>query len=867
MLAVSLIGGLRLARRLSSEVLPAGIGNRVLIVGAGNAGEMIARDLRKKGHQPIGFIDDDPAKQGQTIHRVRVLGTRNALPAVVAAEHPDQVLIAMPSADAATVRQFITALEQFKVPITTLPPPREIVNGHVTLSQVRRVAVEDLLPRLPVHFDLERARGLVEGQRVMITGAGGCIGSELCRQVAGLDPDRLVVYERYENNLYGVLNTLPRSFRIKAALGDVTDKRRLHAVMREFRPHLIFHAAAHKHVPLMELNPCEAVKNNVLGTRMVAEAAAHFGVDRFILISTDKAVNPCSLMGATKRAAELVVQAMAARGGPRWATVRFGNVLGSTGSVIPRWQEQIAAGGPVTVTHAEARRYFMLIPEAVHLILQAASVTTGGEIFALEMGEQINLMKMARDLIRLSGYIPDDEIAITITGLRPGEKLSEELVGPDEQLECSPVEKITQLRALTPPDPRILLSQVTELVNWAIRGDAPGVIEQLCRVCPTFHPGPSPERMLRAGAPRENAAPTGRRASVQLGTSAPLVLQASEAADKRQRPWRVGPCGRDRCGPRPAGRRAFGRRRAVGGDADTPSRRREPRPHRRSGVPEESRTSGPGAEAIMTRETRGSTRCDPLWCAALGGALALMATPVGAQQPSEPTDGRPPATFEWRPSAALTNAGYDSNVFNQPVNAKGDFFAVVSAGLMPAWRLGDAKLEGGAHLTYNYFHEYDSERALDGAFDGRAELPVGATRVHVDGKYLNARQRVNFEIDQRARRSESNFGGGIDVPVGDRITAIFKVQRSGYAFADEPGINADLSHTLNRVENGGSATLNYAVTPLTAIELNGTYGNHRFEFAPERDGSRARGDVSLVLDSDALIGGRASVGLGRLQGQ
>ena len=343
-------------------------------------GEMIARDLRKKGHCPIGFIDDDPAKQGQSIHRIRVLGTRNDLTRILATEHPDEVLIAMPSASPSRIRQFLSALEQFKVPIMTLPPLREIPDGRVTMSQVRRVAVEDLLPRLPVQFDIEQARDMVEGQRVLVTGAGGCIGSELCRQIARLDPDRLIIYERYENNLYSVLNTLPKNFRMRAALGDVTDRRRLHAIMREYRPHVIFHAAAHKHVPLMELNPCEAVKNNVIGTRAVAEAAAHFGVDRFILISTDKAVNPTSLMGATKRAAELVVQAMAAEAGPRWGTVRFGNVLGSTGSVVPRWMEQIATGGPVTVTHPEAQRYFMLIPEAVHLILRAASITRGGEI-------------------------------------------------------------------------------------------------------------------------------------------------------------------------------------------------------------------------------------------------------------------------------------------------------------------------------------------------------------------------------------------------------------------------------------------------------------------------------------------------------
>lgn len=489
-LSVSIIGGLKLAWRIALENQGQGNRRRVLLFGAGNAGEMIVRDLIKKGCVPVGFVDDDPAKLWRSIHRVRVLGNREDLPRLITTERADEVLIAMPSAPPAAIRRIVSALEPFKVAITTVPPLREIVDGTVTMNEVRQLAVEDLLPRMPVQLDTASVRHLIEGRRVMVTGAGGSIGSELSRQILALNPEKLILFERYENNLYTVLNTIGDSPRAVAAVGDVTDLRRLHAVFRGERPDVVFHAAAHKHVPLMELNPCEAVKNNVIGTRRVAEAAVQYGVDRFILISTDKAVNPSSLMGATKRVAELVVQALASPTGPRLVTVRFGNVLGSNGSVIPRWIEQIGAGGPVTVTHPEVRRYFMLIPEAVQLILQAAAVTRGGEIFVLEMGDQIALIDVARNLIRLSGFVPDEEIPISITGLRPGEKLAEELVGPEERVEASPVDKVLQLRTIAQAEPPALLSAVARLGALAVQGNTPAVIEILCRIVPTFQPGP-----------------------------------------------------------------------------------------------------------------------------------------------------------------------------------------------------------------------------------------------------------------------------------------------------------------------------------------------------------------------------------------
>ena len=491
LLTIVLVGGARLAWRLLLETRPEAGGRRkrILIYGAGSAGEMIVRDLNKNLYTAIGFVDDDPLKWGQSIHRVDVLGGRGELARLVATESPDEVLVAMPSAGAAATRRIVRALEPFKVPITTLPPLLEIVDGKVTMNQVRRLAPEDLLPRIQVQLDVSAAGRLVEGRRVLVTGAGGSIGSELCRQILALQPEHLVLYERYENNLYAVLNRLDNSPRARAVLGDVTDVRRLHAAMRQFQPHVVFHAAAHKHVPLMELNPCEAVKNNVVGTRRVAEAAIQYGAERFVLISTDKAVNPSSLMGATKRVAELVVATLASAEGTRLATVRFGNVLGSNGSVVPRWLEQIAAGGPVTVTHPDVRRYFMLIPEAVQLILQAAATMRGGEIFALEMGEQIKLLEMARSLIRLSGFVPDEEIPISFVGLRPGEKLEEQLVGVDERIASHPVEKVLQLAALTAPEPGALLDAVNALSFAAVVGDAQAVVDLLCRIVPTYQPG------------------------------------------------------------------------------------------------------------------------------------------------------------------------------------------------------------------------------------------------------------------------------------------------------------------------------------------------------------------------------------------
>ena len=490
MLLIFMMGGLRLIGRIHRERRRSRGQKAVLIYGAGDAGEMVVRDMnRRLGSRPIGFIDDDPGKIGQRIHGVMVLGGRDRLAKVIAEERPDEVLVAIPRAEPAAVRAIVRALESYKLPIKTLPNLRDILDGHVDLSQVRKMSIEDLLARAPVGLDVERVNQLIRGKRVMVTGAGGSIGSHLCRQIVDAKPDALVLYERYENSMYAVANDLePSGVKLHNVIGDVTDVRRLNAVVRDFKPDLIFHAAAHKHVPLMELNVCEAVKNNIIGTRRVAQAAFQYGVERCVLISSDKAVDPSSVMGATKRVAELIFQNMARRdSSTRFMTVRFGNVLGSNGSVLPRFLDQIQAGGPVTVTHPDMRRYFMLIPEAVQLVLHAAALGGNGALYVLDMGEQIKLMEMARSLIRLSGFVPDEEIPISITGLRPGEKLAEALVSDDEAIEVSAVDKVLRVRVRASAKAPVLTPEVLrDLERRAIQGQSHAVLRLLASIVPSF---------------------------------------------------------------------------------------------------------------------------------------------------------------------------------------------------------------------------------------------------------------------------------------------------------------------------------------------------------------------------------------------
>jgi FlaA1/EpsC-like NDP-sugar epimerase len=451
---------------------------------------MIVRDMKNNPHydkEPVGFIDDDETKVGVAIHGVPVLGTRRDLPDILRRSNVSEILIAMPSAPVSTMRAIVSALEAFKVPIKTLPDLRSILDGNVTVSQIRNLALEDLLPRAPIGLDPLPLRRLIAGRKVLVTGAGGSIGSELCRQLAGMEPDVLILLERHENSLYEVYTELSARYpNVRGILGDVTDGRRIEEVLSAYKPSLIFHAAAHKHVPIMEDNACEAVKNNVYGSRILIESAEKHGVQKFVFISTDKAVNPSSVMGATKRVAELMIQSRR-DGGTEFMAVRFGNVMGSNGSVIPLFLRQIQRGGPVTVTHPEIKRYFMLIPEAVQLVLHAAAIGGSGHIYVLDMGNEFKVLDLARNLIRISGYVPDEEIAITFVGLRPGEKLSEELVGADEVVNTSEVNRIWRINPCDIAQLKTLYSNIAALEQFAFSGDTSSLMACLRELVPSLN--------------------------------------------------------------------------------------------------------------------------------------------------------------------------------------------------------------------------------------------------------------------------------------------------------------------------------------------------------------------------------------------
>ena len=468
---------------------------RVLVVGAGAAGQMIAREIAENvslGMEQVGFVDDDPAKIGTRIHGMKVLGGHGDIADICDKYDVNEIIIAIPSAPPSVVRHVVEHCREVSAAFRILPGMGDLIDGKVSVGALRKVDLEDLLGRDSVALDTELLRRHITGRTVMVTGAAGSIGSELCRQIARLSPGRLILFEIAESPLFYFEMEMREKFPtvgLVPVIGDVRDRERVEEIVRTQHPAVIFHAAAYKHVPMMEIHPVEAVKTNVLGTRIVSEAAAKFGVERFVLVSTDKAVRPTNVMGATKRLAELVIHNVANRKGTTvFVAVRFGNVLGSVGSVIPIFRRQLAATGKLTVTHAEASRYFMLIPEAAGLILQAGAMGEGGEVFVLDMGVPVKIVDLAKNMIRLSGKEEGVDAEIVFTGLRPGEKLHEELIVQGEDVSGTAHPKVMKLigNEKMPPS---WAKQLEELIVCAITGGRCGVVERLDALVKGYRPG------------------------------------------------------------------------------------------------------------------------------------------------------------------------------------------------------------------------------------------------------------------------------------------------------------------------------------------------------------------------------------------
>jgi FlaA1/EpsC-like NDP-sugar epimerase len=508
LLSVIFVGGIRFTFRLVAEnrnnlATPqhSGQKHRVLIVGAGDAGALVVRELQKNkqlNQVPVGFLDDDTTKQKQQIYGIPVVGTLTDLAQVLDHKHIDEVIIAIPTAPGRVVRLVADVCRLKGVPFRTMPGIYELLGGKVNVSRLREVDITDLLRREPVHIQEDMISKEFRSRVVLVTGAGGSIGRELCRQIARWGPSELVLLGHGENSIFEALLEMQESFPslpIRPVIADMRDLNRLQAVFSRYRPQVVFHAAAHKHVPLMELNIEEAILNNIQGTRNVVEIALAWDVERLVLISSDKAIRPVNVMGATKRMAEMIVLDAAHRSGKPFCVVRFGNVLGSRGSVVPLFKRQIARGGPVTVTHPDMKRYFMTIPEAVHLVLQAASMGEDGETFVLNMGQQVRILDLAEDLIRLSGLEPGKDIEIVFTGIRTGEKLSEDLWDQDSSFRPTNHPEIFRLQRPENLDHEALKNGVDELIRLAQDSETPALLNLLDEMIPgcKVRSTPSPE--------------------------------------------------------------------------------------------------------------------------------------------------------------------------------------------------------------------------------------------------------------------------------------------------------------------------------------------------------------------------------------
>jgi FlaA1/EpsC-like NDP-sugar epimerase len=494
LLSLVLAGGFRFSLRVLSEMQGAapdrGGARRVLIVGAGDAGALVVREMQKNIQLrliPVCFLDDDDDKQKQHIHGVPVVGRLDDLGRVLAPRRIDEVIVAIPSAPGHVIRKITDICRSRNVPFRTMPGIYELIGGKVNVSRLREVEISDLLRREPTQIDDRKVGISLSGRRVLVSGAGGSIGRELCRQVARWGPSSLILLGHGENSIFETLVELEENFPslpMHPVIADVRDLDRMNIVFDNHRPQVVFHTAAHKHVPLMEVNIEEAIVNNVLGTRNIVEVSLNSDVERLVMISTDKSIRPTSVYGATKRIAEMLVLDAAHRSGIPFSVVRFGNVLGSRGSVIPLFKRQIARGGPITVTHPDMRRYFMTIPEAVHLVLQAFAMGNGGEVFVLNMGEQIRIVDLAEDLIRLSGLEPGKDVEIVYSGIRPGEKLSEELWDRWAHYEATQHPDIVLLTEEDLLSGQALQQTVNELVHLAREGDPTAIVNILDECIP-----------------------------------------------------------------------------------------------------------------------------------------------------------------------------------------------------------------------------------------------------------------------------------------------------------------------------------------------------------------------------------------------
>ncbi len=486
---------------------------RVLICGAGNAGEAVLREILRAGtaqYECVGFVDDDVPQLHGRIHDVAIVGRTSQIRELCEHYGVQEVLIAMPDAGPREIRQLVERCEGTGVLFRTMPALTDLIEGRVQVSRIREVSIADLLGRDAVQLDTELIGRELRGKRILVTGAGGSIGAEMCRQIAAFSPQRLILIEQAENNLFEIDRDLRArwpNLDVCACVADITDRERMARIFNQERPSSVFHAAAHKHVPIMEINPGEALKNNILGTMTVADACLASGVSKMVMISTDKAVNPTSIMGCTKRVAEMYVQGLIGTGVTHFVTVRFGNVLGSSGSVVPIFRQQIAAGGPVTVTHADMTRYFMTIPEAAQLVLQAGTMGQGGEIYMLHMGEPVRILDLARDMITLSGLRPSVDIEIVFTGKRPGEKLYEELANEGENLGATSHPKIG-IWKYRPENRELVLAGIERLIALADTADTTEIQTELKTIVPEYDPNgnssprSTPTRAIPAKASR-----------------------------------------------------------------------------------------------------------------------------------------------------------------------------------------------------------------------------------------------------------------------------------------------------------------------------------------------------------------------------